>query len=63
LLALDSKLPGGHCLTHIDREGFAVATLTGRALTWLVSVGSYQTTVVSETRRERVWAGMRVAVC
>jgi hypothetical protein len=21
LLALDSKLPGGHCLTHIDREG------------------------------------------
>jgi hypothetical protein len=23
LLALDSKLPGGHCLTHIGREGEA----------------------------------------
>jgi len=37
LLALDSKLPEGHCLTHIGREGlpsivvcaYDVATLSG----------------------------------
>ncbi len=28
-IALDSKPPGGHCLTHVDREGYATQRIVG----------------------------------